>query len=130
MENPQRIYARRGQNGFLKPQPFFHSEQPYAVLPFMMVPLPHKGQTFPTISSPTISGSTAFFSTFGAAFLRGVFAAAGFAAVSFPAEPFFAAAFTSSSEVTVTRRLLVSLITLYTISVTICFSSLINVAAS
>ena len=35
-------------NGWRKLHPFFHSEQPYAVFPLIMVPLPHKGQGCPS----------------------------------------------------------------------------------
>ena len=41
----------RYTNGFLYVQPFFHSEQPYAVLPFIIVPFPQRGHIVGTLSA-------------------------------------------------------------------------------
>ena len=51
MENQERLFAGRDQNACLNVQPFFQSEQPYAVFPLMIIPLPQIGHAIPIIES-------------------------------------------------------------------------------
>ena len=81
-------------NSFRKVQPFFHSEQPYAVFPLMRVPLPQSGQGVPIKGSG--DSASAFFFVWEVAGLRSLFF-------------FFCGSFSSVASITVTRRLLLSL---------------------
>lgn len=85
------------------------------------------------MASPSGSGGGGVLTTFrlrGALGFDGASAEAEACLLSFFRVLVFRSAGVGASSVTVTRRLLLSRNTEYTISVTICFSSLRNVAAS
>ena len=109
--------------GARKVHPFFHSEQPNAVLPLMICPFPQSGQRSPSLGAGGVAGIMVV----GGAILRVVFwVLVGF---SFAA-PFFPLGAGLSSCVSATRRLVLSARTVCTISATICLSSSKKVLAS
>ena len=92
------------------------------MFPFIIVPLPHSGQDFPTNSlSDGIVGAgvaeEAFFREVPAFFFGCLTVAV-------------VAVFVAVSSIVVTRRFVLSLKTLCTISLTICFNSFRKVVAS
>ena len=113
------------QKGLRNVHPFFHSEQPYAVFPFSIVPFPHKGHFVPTIASSCGSVSVAVLgeeTTFLLRLVEVVFFFWGMSLVTVLC--------IGSSAVMVMRRFVLSLNTLLTISLTICFNSFKNCLAS
>ena len=134
-------------NGARKVHPFFHSEQPKAVLPLMMCPFPQSGQRSPSLGAGGVAGITAvwgaadfldkslspgivrraWFCSRLLAILRAVLGALADFSFTFPFFPFGTGL---SSCVSATRRLVLSARTVCTISATICLSSSKKVLAS